>query len=502
MTFSSLRFLLVITAVFSGLASLSRAQSSSFTLSPLPDYTSGGAPVARANVVGLSPAGEGSWTITGKPGDTVGWGFKITWESNAGDSLLVRDSVLSGDLALSAGESYKDFIGEQGGNNAGRILSGGTWENAFSAATSQGIGRMTLSGAPGSNVTGQLTLHLAVYDQSGAEPVHLRDFTISVDVTVSIVAPEPAPQTITFAAIPTKSVADETFTVTATASSTLPVQIISLQPDLCTVTDGVATVHAAGTCTFVAQQLGNDFFAEAPLVYQTFEITKIPATVTIQGALERIFNGTDQLFTAQTEPASLPVRWLYNGLDTPPRAAGIYIVTAVIDSPTHEGRAQVTAFIDDPSPAPLVAYANWLLTHFSPEEIREGLVTARNADLAEDGLSNLFKYALGLDPWTTMSPEARAALPRFVRTGNANGLVFSLPATPAGDVNIAVEASSDLVTWTEIARRTQGGAWTGTATVTAGAIDGTTLRAETLVAEPAVPVHPNRFYRLKVEFVP
>ncbi len=497
----SFRFFTIITAAFLALGWSLRAETRSFTLTPLPDYTVGEAAEARICLIGLSPAADASWNIAGEPGETKGWGFRLTWQSNANDVLVIRDSTLTGDIAYGMGPGYRDFIGGKGGNVDGKVQSGTTWENGFNPS-GDGIGKVVIFGAPDSVVTGTLNVHLSVYDHSGEQPVLLGDFTISVDISVSITAPTPVAQIVTFDIIADKLVTDAPFQVLASSTSSLPVDIYSITPSVCTVANGIVTIHAAGEGTLVAMQRGNYLYQEATAVYQSFTIEKAAATVDIVGDRERLYNGADQLFSATTTPANLPVVWLYNGLPYPPRQPGLYTVTALVQDETYQGRAETVLSINDPDPSPLVAYANWLLTHFSPEDIQAGLLTARDADLAEDGTTNLLKYAFGLDPWATMSPEARAALPRFAGAGGLNALVFSLPATPAGDLVIKVEASSDLVTWTEIARRTRGGEWTGAASVATGTPDASGQRVETLVTEPALPVHNRRFYRLNIEFSP
>lgn len=483
-------------------ATAARADVISSTLAPLPDYSAGGTHEPRLDVLTIEPAEGGSWDLVGKPGDHIGWGFKINWSSNAGDSLSFSGSLLTEYPLNTLRSTYTDRIGESGGKTGRLVTVGDTWESAYTPEGG-GVGEMILSGVPNTTYTGGLVLSFDVYDTTTPNPLRIGSFRITVPVSIAVVAPEPLGQTITFAPLAARSLDGAPFTVPASASSALPVTIRSLQPDLCTVgEDGVVTPLAAGTCTLVAEQAGNDFYSPAPMVFQTLEITKAPATVAIQGNLNATYDGTDKLLSATTTPAGLTVKWLYNGETTPPRAPGIYLVDAVIDDPVREGQSQAQLIITDTTPAPLAAYADWLLQHFTPEEIAAGLVTAQNANLAADGTPNLLKYAFGLDPRTTMSAEARAALPRFAGTGGTNGLVFSLPVAPSGDLVIKVEASSDLVIWTEIARRTRGEAWTGSASVFTGTPDVSGVRAETLVTEPATPVYQRRFYRLNIDFVP
>jgi hypothetical protein len=485
-------------------ASWLRADVVSFTVPQLPDYEVNAIPTPRVNVlsVDLDPLGA---DLVGQPGETIGWSFKISWASNAGDSLVFHGSRLGPESEFLSAGDYVDLIGDVGGDQDGRVLAGTDWASPvpFVAGT-HGIGHLTLkqTAMPGHVYRGTLSLEFKVYADSETTRVALGSFSIPIEVSVTIGSVELTEQTITFPEITAKAITSATFAPGATSDSGLPVAYISLNPDLCTVENGIATLHAAGEVAIVATQEGDTRYAAAPSVTRFFEITKNAATVEIQGNLDQTYTGSDKLFAAVTQPENLPVKWLYNGLETPPREPGIYIVDALIDHPVHEGRARARLTITDTSPAPLAAYADWLLTHFTPQEIQDGLVTARTADLAEDGTPNLLKYALGLDPWTTMSAEARSVLPRFAGAGGTNALVFSLPLAPAGDLIVKVEASSDLVTWEEIARRTRGGAWTGTASVFTGTPDEAGVRAETLVTEPALPVRDRRFYRLNIEFAP
>jgi hypothetical protein len=486
------------------LATPSRADTVAGALAPLPDFVLSGTPTARVNTltVSLDPTGA---DLTGKPGETVGWGFRIGWASNAGDNIVFTSSLLVAEPEPVSSTGYVDLMAETGGNFEGRMLAGTEWQTPepFVPGT-HGTGYLTIKAdaIPGTSYAGQLHLRFVVYDVSGATPMPLNTFSLPIDVSVSVTAPEPLNQTITFAEIAAKAVSAAPFAVAPTSSSLRAVEVLSLTPEICSVADGLVTIHAAGSALLVAVQEGDDFYLPAEPVYQSFEVTKVSADVTIEGAAERNYDGTDKLFTAVTQPAALPVKWLYNGAETPPREPGIYAIDALIDDPVYAGSAKATLAITDASPAPLVAYADWLLANFNPQEIQDGLVVAKDADVAGDGASNLLKYAFGLDPWTTMSAEARAALPRLVSDGGANALVFELPVIATGDLIIKVEASSDLTTWEEIGRRTRGGGWTGTASIFTGTPDEAGVRAQTLVTEPPLPVYPRRFYRLNIDFAP
>lgn len=91
----------------------------------------------------------------------------------------------------------------------------------------------------------------------------------------------------------------------------------------------------------------------------------------------------------------------------------------------------------------LTGFAGWQTNNFSPSELASPSVSGPNAVYGVDGLSNLVKYGLGLNPKqtaTTGLPEAAADATHWTYT-------YTRPADRT-DVEFDVERSSDLVTWT------------------------------------------------------
>ena len=86
-------------------------------------------------------------------------------------------------------------------------------------------------------------------------------------------------QTITFAALGAKRLGNTPFTVSASASSALPVAFSSLTTATCRVVGSVVTLVAQGTCTIRASQAGDGSYAAAAPVDQTFGIS---ATAVVQ----------------------------------------------------------------------------------------------------------------------------------------------------------------------------------------------------------------------------
>ena len=97
-------------------------------------------------------------------------------------------------------------------------------------------------------------------------------------------------QTITFSALPNKTFGDPDFTVSATASSGLPVSFSAAGN--CTVTVTGQTVHLTGavSCTVTASQGGNSVYHAAQPVAQTINIAKAAQSITFAALESRIFS--------------------------------------------------------------------------------------------------------------------------------------------------------------------------------------------------------------------
>ncbi|MGD0904417.1 MAG: choice-of-anchor D domain-containing protein, partial [Terracidiphilus sp.] len=104
-------------------------------------------------------------------------------------------------------------------------------------------------------------------DQAGSA-VYAAAPAVTESFTVNLAA-----QTIAFGPIPDQFAnASVSITLTARASSGLPVVFTSTSPAICTVSGSTATLVASGTCTIEANQAGNGFYAAAPMVTQSFTV--------------------------------------------------------------------------------------------------------------------------------------------------------------------------------------------------------------------------------------
>jgi len=122
--------------------------------------------------------------------------------------------------------------------------------------------------------------------------------------------------------------------------------------------------------------------------------------------------------------------------------------------------SSITTFANIGATISPVTFASW-----ATQQGLSGANATQTAIVSPDGLTNLYKYALGLSPSTVYSPGS-AGIP-VVQQQNVSGnnyltLTFTGVAT---DVTYKVQASNDLVNWTTIYAYPSGGA-TGPGTVT------------------------------------
>lgn len=103
----------------------------------------------------------------------------------------------------------------------------------------------------------------------------------AVEQTLTV---NPAAQTITFDAIPTKAIGDVAFDLTATASSNLPVSYTSSNTDVATISGSTVTIVGKGTTTITASQEGNNIYDVATAVEQILRVNT-EATVSITSPL-------------------------------------------------------------------------------------------------------------------------------------------------------------------------------------------------------------------------
>jgi hypothetical protein len=197
------------------------------------------------------------------------------------------------------------------------------------------------------NVTGSVagTVSNVKYNGSAAKPTEVGTYAITADFTPDNATTynslagasagsfviNKAGQTISFTSTaPTGAVIGGTYTPTATATSGLAV-VITVDPSsasVCSISSGVVTFNAAGTCRINANQGGNSNYNAAAQVQQSFSvIAKTNPTLSITNP-QVTYTGAAQTATVNGSVAGTVSNIKYNGNSAAPINAGSYAVTA------------------------------------------------------------------------------------------------------------------------------------------------------------------------------
>jgi hypothetical protein len=152
-----------------------------------------------------------------------------------------------------------------------------------STVTLTGVGTCTIQATQAGNA-----------DYAAATPVS-RSFSVTQ-----------ASQTISFGGLSNKPYGTAPFTVSATASSHLPVSFASLTTSVCTVSGSTVTLDEVGTCTIQATQAGNtDYDAAAP-VPRSFSVTQGTQTISFAALTSKPY-GTSPFTVSATASSGLSV---------------------------------------------------------------------------------------------------------------------------------------------------------------------------------------------------
>lgn len=151
----------------------------------------------------------------------------------------------------------------------------------------------TVSYTPGSNYSGPDSFTFRASDGSINSNVSI------VSITVTKVN-----QTITFGALANKTFGDPDFTVSATATSGLPVSFAA--SGQCTVTGATVHLTSPGSCTITASQAGNSNFNAATNVQQGFTITGALVTLSQSNYNVNESDGAVTITVNRTGDVSVP----------------------------------------------------------------------------------------------------------------------------------------------------------------------------------------------------
>lgn len=192
------------------------------------------------------------------------------------------------------------------------------------------------------------------YDGSTTAPVNAGSYAVVATLTnpsyqaspaAGTLVISPAVQSISFGVLPSLAYGTAPFTLSASASSGLPVTYSATGN--CTVSGNTVTLTSAGSCTITASQAGNGNYTSAPSVTQTFAINKAGTATAITSDLP------DPSYAGQSVTVTFTVVATASGIGTPTGgvtvSAGALSCTASVSvggcslAPTTAGTLTLTA---------------------------------------------------------------------------------------------------------------------------------------------------------------
>jgi alpha-tubulin suppressor-like RCC1 family protein/sugar lactone lactonase YvrE len=246
-----------------------------------------------------------------------------------------------------------------------------------------------------------------------------------------------AAQTVTLGTLPTTASYGSSFTVSATASSSLA-PTFSIVSGPASLSGSTVTVTGVGTVIVRASQPGNTNYNAATSVDHSVTISKATATVTL-GSLSATYNGSAKSATASTSPSGLTVNLTYDGASTAPTNAGSYSVAGTIADSNYQGTASGTL---------VIAKASQTVTFGSlPASTSVGASFDATAT-ASSGLSVTFSVVSGnasVSGSTVTLHDGNPVTLRATQAGNAN-----LTAATA-NVTVSAVKLSQFIAWDSIA---------------------------------------------------
>ncbi|MFH0907421.1 MAG: MBG domain-containing protein [bacterium] len=266
-------------------------------------------------------------------------------------------------------------------------------------------------------------------------PTAITNYTIGIATARIDVAK--ADQTIAFAPIPDQETTNY-YQLTATAASGLDVSFaVAWGPASISGNTNLSFTGAGGVGIY-ASQAGDTNWNRAPLVTNTFNVTKATASVTLSNLLQ-VYDGTPRFVAATTAPTGLVINLTYNGMAAPPTNAGLYAVTGTVNDVMYQGLTTDTLEIYRATP--VITWAN-------PSPIVYGAALSEVQLNATVDVAGVFAYA----------PSTGTVL-------HAGTNMLSVDFTPSDTLNysnaaataqLVVDRATTVITWTNPAPITYG----------------------------------------------
>jgi len=197
-----------------------------------------------------------------------------------------------------------------------------------------------------------------------------------------------ADQSVSFSSISEHIYGDPDFNLTATSSSGLPVEYMSSNPLVATVTGGVIHINGAGNTVITASQPGNTNYNEALQVTQTLSVGRSSQTITFPPLPGAIYGGSDPVASA-TSSSGLPVSYSSSNPAVATVSGGSIVIagagTAVITASqpgdaNYEPATEVQQIL-------VVAKADQTITFDPPAQVAYGAPDINPSAVSTSGLT-------------------------------------------------------------------------------------------------------------------
>ncbi len=347
--------------------------------------------------VSYSSSNHSVATVSGNTVTIVGVGTTTITASQAGDDNFPAAEPVSQALTV---------------NKASQIITVDAIADQLIDASPLTVNAVASSGlALDYAVTGPATIDGNVVTVSGTEGTvrvtvsqtgdHYYQAT-SNSVSFQVTDPSLQDQTITFEPLPAKTVDDADFTLTASASSSLPITYRSSDERVATVSGNTVMIVGAGTTTLTAHQAGNSSYRAAS-VSQELTVTDPRQTtancgdiaVIISDKSDNICSGsTDGSLTAVATGGQAPYRYSIDGINFQDSNrfdtldSGTYVITV---NDANACTATVDALITTPNVLSIVGQVD-----HSTESVGNGRIA-----LEVSGGTAPYQYA-----WSTKATTA------------------------------------------------------------------------------------------------
>jgi uncharacterized protein (TIGR03437 family) len=191
--------------------------------------------------------------------------------TSGGASVLLGngDGTFRAATNYSAGSgTYSLAVGDfNGDGNADLAIGDGTTSISVLLGKGDGTFQAAVSHNAADSSQGAYAMVVGSFNAVGRSDIVVANSYNAVSVLLA--TPGVTPQTISFGVLPNLTVTAAPFTISASATSGLPVNFASTTPTVCTVAGNTVTILASGGCSITASQSGNATWAAAS-VTQSF----------------------------------------------------------------------------------------------------------------------------------------------------------------------------------------------------------------------------------------